>query len=494
MSSSKNGDNWLLEGGRESLVDELKTCREAFVQACWAYQDWSDGKLYTTESKPIEVLAPGWLNKGPGPDFTEARVVVNGEERWGDVEIHTDEQDWWRHNHHTDPKYNRVILHVVLWRGLNPARLPTSGETIPVFHALPHLSVNSVEMLANPEEMLDRYENLPGKCGLRSLLVPQRKLHGLVAQAAEERARKKAKDMIPLLQNAEEEQALFQVFCKYLGYRPNSELFLALSRRYPMKILQGLLELPLPQARTAVLSRWFGSCGLLEIPPPATVPDELKLAFDEMRNYWRELGEPPIGISVKRSGSRPWNSPERRMVGLFYHLWAFARDGWFKGWLDFLRRLDVDRNSPEFKVTVLNLQKEAFSVPEKEPWLHWVNFNHPPRRQGAQLIGKERVVMLMANAVLPFFLAWARNRKDKELEKVLYRLYLVLPPEGKNKHTRFMEKRLTPFHPIKQSLRSQQGLIQIHKDFCLSFDAGCSQCKLPDMITPSIPHRKHSRS
>ncbi|HUJ74168.1 MAG TPA: hypothetical protein VL359_04885, partial [bacterium] len=76
------------------------------------------------------------------------------------------------------------------------------------------------------------------------------------------------------------------------------------------------------------------------------------------------------------------------------------------------------------------------------------------------------------------------QRKDVELEKVLYRLFIVLPGEGPNEKTRFMERRLMPLAPLPRTLRTQQGLIQIRQDFCTKFFEGCSGCRLPDLIAP----------
>ncbi|HEX7926307.1 MAG TPA: hypothetical protein VF678_01875, partial [bacterium] len=73
-------------------------------------------------------------------------------------------------------------------------------------------------------------------------------------------------------------------------------------------------------------------------------------------------------------------------------------------------------------------------------------------------------------------------RKDKELEKVLYRLFLVLPAEAPSHKTRFMEQRLLLLTPPVPTLRSHQGLLQIHQDFCAHFDTGCADCRFPDLI------------
>ena len=58
------------------------------------------------------------------------------------------------------------------------------------------------------------------------------------------------------------------------------------------------------------------------------------------------------------------------------------------------------------------------------------------------LLGEQRQVLLWVNGLLPFFLAYARQHQEPELESLLYRLLLVLPPEPENRHTRFLRQRL----------------------------------------------------
>lgn len=69
--------------------------------------------LLTECGKPVSVLSPGRLNPTDGPDFSEARLLIDGLRWFGSVEIHTRSRHWKQHAHHTDPGYNRVILHVV---------------------------------------------------------------------------------------------------------------------------------------------------------------------------------------------------------------------------------------------------------------------------------------------------------------------------------------------------------------------------------------------
>src|SRR5690606_10324207 len=77
--------------------------------------------LTTTEGAPVVVFDPGRPNTDAGPDFVGARLRI-GETDWrGSVEVHTTSSGWFAHRHHTDPRYNSVVLHVTLhadvWTG-----------------------------------------------------------------------------------------------------------------------------------------------------------------------------------------------------------------------------------------------------------------------------------------------------------------------------------------------------------------------------------------
>lgn len=467
---------------QQTLVRDVAAQREPFLHAWWAHQLWRGPHLRTADGTVLEVLAPGWLNRGAGPDFTEARLLIGGREHWGDVEVHLDEDDWWRHGHHDDPAYTRVVLHLVLRRGSRPALQPVSGEPLPTLEAAPLLSRALLEVMDEPELMLQRYERLPGRCGLRAARLGPEAAQQVIAHAAETRARAKAARILRDAGDKPDEQVLFQQVFSYLGYRAHTRLFGALARRFPVADLAPLLAMPREQARREVLARWFGAAGLLEAEAPRTDDPAAQEEYSQLRTRWRELAHAPLGLPLPRSAGRPWNSPERRLVGLFHHLHALGSDGWLRGWLRILRRLDDLRDAPEFRRAAVRLLEEAFATPPDEPWRRRISFAHGPMPRSARPIGLERIIVLMANAVLPLFLGLARRDGDAELEKILYRLYIVLPPEGANHRTRFMERRLAPLQSLQRTLRTHQGLLQIHQDFCVSFHEGCARCRLPDLI------------
>ncbi len=79
-------------------------------------------------------LVFGGRSGGPaGPDVRDAVLLfAQGERRIGDIEFHVRASDWVAHKHNIDPRYNNVMLHVVLLcDDLHPT-MRQDGYSVPV--------------------------------------------------------------------------------------------------------------------------------------------------------------------------------------------------------------------------------------------------------------------------------------------------------------------------------------------------------------------------
>ncbi len=77
----------------------------------------------------IEVMNTGEPNPDSGPDFFNAMVRLDGTLLAGNVEMHINSSDWYRHGHHTNRAYDNVILQLVLNQDAVARR--TNGEIVP---------------------------------------------------------------------------------------------------------------------------------------------------------------------------------------------------------------------------------------------------------------------------------------------------------------------------------------------------------------------------
>ena len=89
--------------------------REAELAARWAAGAWRGATLRTLSGATYRLIFEGRRNGGPGPDFRDAALEADdGTRVLGDVELHLRARDWLAHGHHTDRRYNDVILHIAL--------------------------------------------------------------------------------------------------------------------------------------------------------------------------------------------------------------------------------------------------------------------------------------------------------------------------------------------------------------------------------------------
>src|SRR4051812_29991957 len=86
---------------------------ESFLHFVWRFQYFDKKNLKTTINQPLEIIKQGSYNTDAGPDFSFSKILVNGVEWAGNIEIHVKSSDWFLHNHQKDASYNNVVLHVV---------------------------------------------------------------------------------------------------------------------------------------------------------------------------------------------------------------------------------------------------------------------------------------------------------------------------------------------------------------------------------------------
>ena len=86
---------------------------EDLIHYVWKHKIFPLEGLHTTDGLQVEVINPGLHNFDAGPDFFNAKVKINGQLWVGNVEIHDNASDWYRHGHDHDTAYDSIILHVV---------------------------------------------------------------------------------------------------------------------------------------------------------------------------------------------------------------------------------------------------------------------------------------------------------------------------------------------------------------------------------------------
>ena len=119
---------------------------ERVVQQIWHEQKLLTDRFFMSSGVQLDVLFPGTWNHCEGPDFRNARLLFAGKPMNGDVEIHFHARDWMHHGHDSDPEFNRVVLHVVLFPDLSMIRTE-QGHEPDTLVLLPHLEMDMEQYL-----------------------------------------------------------------------------------------------------------------------------------------------------------------------------------------------------------------------------------------------------------------------------------------------------------------------------------------------------------
>jgi hypothetical protein len=101
------------------------------AQRWWALAPGS--KLPLSSGEVYQLVFAGRRGGAQGPDALDAVLRAPGGARLaGDVEFHVRASDWTAHGHESDPRYNNVILHVVLLCDDPAPTRRQDGRTVPL--------------------------------------------------------------------------------------------------------------------------------------------------------------------------------------------------------------------------------------------------------------------------------------------------------------------------------------------------------------------------
>ena len=189
------------------MLGSLYTERD--LQRLWELQHFRRDRLITEDARRVVVEFPGFRSGEGGPDFRGARIVLGGERRSGDVELHLVPSGWRAHGHGRDGAYAGVILHVVLRRDRFPA--PSGGAPVLVLEPYLHPA-------APP---------------------PGVEAGGDLGAAGEEWFAERRARMRRALERGTADGALYREILVALGYKHNKAAMAEVARRCPLEALRG---------------------------------------------------------------------------------------------------------------------------------------------------------------------------------------------------------------------------------------------------------------
>jgi hypothetical protein len=450
---------------REDGKDEVP---EILLQWVWHAQRLNRKGLRTLEGHRVKVVSPGWWNRHAGPDFKGAQLTFNGTLHTGDVEVHVVASGWRNHGHHLDAGYNDVVLHVILDAPAKPPEaLTADGRQLATLALRPYLDA-PLEALADclPEET--RPAEMVRKTGACSALIPEQgvePLKNFLELAGDWRMLRKANDYGARMARTTPDQALYEELMAACGFSRFKEAFRTLAQSLPYdRAMQLAQQDPLLlEAALLHLAGLLPKRDDFEDPPPHLLRLQ-KLRVDHVPGLRR------LPIPWVRRGIRPVNYPERRIAGMARLVVRTAQRGLVESlndvWREGLGNVETRRRF------------EALFPRAMGFWASHCTWTGKRLRDPIAPIGSGRVRSIVGNVFVPVALSLARGRRDRAWEEQVYAFYAALPKEADNHVVKTMLPRvLAEEKGFRLNFRLQQGLLQMHQDWCEP-NPSCRNCSL----------------
>jgi hypothetical protein len=378
-----------------------------------------------------------------GPDFTDAVVERDdGTVFRGDIEIHGRESDWRAHGHHTDPRYNRVVLHVVAAESEGRPAIRATGAAIPLLALNWKVALPRLNSSRQHDGSVDDESGIPGLGASGSepssastqhpkpLTAPMGRLGPLdLAIAGLERFHAQAAGIALDIESFGADQAFWLGALGALGYPRNKRAFRTLAKRVPWSVVAALEE---PREIESLLLR-AGGFGEKASGPGVTTAGMPVMA-----------GSPPNWV---RTWGRPANSPVARIkaISALVPQWA-SQGGIADTCLQWVGRVDGPKD-------LAKMFRPAGLVADS----------------GVTVLGAARTAEIVVNVLLPAVFAMATRPGDRvkhaSLKNRALELYDAHPKLAENSLTKEAKVALGVDYevPAIKSARDQQGLVALYR-------------------------------
>lgn len=405
---------------------------EDFLQHIWRYQLFDASELSLESGERLRILNPGQINRTSGPDFQNARILIDKTEWFGSIEIHKKYMDWYRHGHHTDQRYNNVILHVV-----HQDRIDASD---PLVRRIPHLNLKG----SIPLKYQSNYQKFSAKKRKYPCFEHLEDIHDLsrkmwLNRMSIERLEVQVKRIQALLAffKGDWDQTALVFAGRYFGMRQNNSNFEALLMKIPYRILAKKSD-----RKRTVESILYGLGGLL---PKESEDLYVANLIEEFKYQSRLYGFVPlIGLDWKYMRVRPANFPDIRISQLAHFI----------------------QKCPSIMTSILNFKSikeigEKLNIFASQYWNQHSRFHVETKMDKQKKAGAFFIQNLIINGIIPLLFSYGKIKNDRvQTEKALNLLDMLLP-EKNHIVTLWQRQGLKTC-----SAAETQGLIHATKNYC----------------------------
>lgn len=417
--------------------------KESVLHYIWQQRLFISNDMKTTEGERIEVIDVGKMNTDAGPDFFNAKIKI-GDTLWaGNIEIHSQSSDWFKHNHQTDKAYDSVILHIV--KQANAEVYRADGERIPQLEL-----AYSKQIETDYIQLISEQKWIP--CADKIKFVPEIFIQSWKNTLLIERMEQKTDAIVAILDanNQHWEEAFYITLARNFGFGTNSQAFEQLAKVTPLSALSkhknDLFQLE------AIL---FGQSGLLEYSLTDEYLTNLKKEYDFMAAKF-EL-KPLIASQWKLLRLRPDNFPHVRIA-------QFAA----------LIHTSSKLFSKIIEKPELNYLNTIFNTKPSEYWQTHYTFANESTKKSKNL-GQLSKNILYINTVIPFLFCYGNQKNNQEIKDKALELLEQIPEERNSIISGWKNLGL-----IVNTAYDSQALLHLKKNYC--DDKKCLRCRIGHKI------------
>lgn len=408
--------------------------KEDFLHYLWRYQKFDKNELKTIDGARVQTIKTGFAHSDAGPDFQQAKILIDEMEWNGAVEIHIKSSDWNRHNHQQDPNYENVVLHVV-WKN-DKAILHPDGSKIPTIELKDKVDFDLIEKYQNLQSSQDEIPcagHWPAVSDLHKSEMQEKALVERLYQKSE-----KAKMNFDLgAQNWE--QASYFMLLSAMGFKVNQHPFEHLAEILPYQILKKYSS-----SIFQVEALLFGAAGFLEYDFEDEYPNQLKKEWQFLNHKHQAI----LGSEMNRTEwrflrLRPANFPTIRLAELAQIVNSFP---------SLFDTFVIDLN-------LKNIQKQL-KVKVSDYWMSHYQFDKKSKFRKKQL-GANSIKNIVINCIPPLLALYANSvGEEKYMDKAIALL------SDLNAENNYITKKFSSLGEEIRSAFDSQAMIQLHNEYC----------------------------
>ncbi|MFN3385858.1 MAG: DUF2851 family protein [Candidatus Thermochlorobacter sp.] len=441
---------------------------EKYVRHIWKNLYLQLDSLRLSDGRSLQILSTGKLNSNEGADFLDAKILIDGIEYTGAVEIHSRASDWLKHQHHLNARYDHVILHVVFEDDLH---LPNAHPLLELRRFLNDAIHNVLAKCIQDESAFHRQHTIA--CFPTALEIDDSLKIEWLQTLSEQRFKKKVERFAQALTAhtlASYDELIYKGLMRALGYSENTTAFEALSRLVSFSELDYLKTLNFAERRRTLEAIYFSLSSLL--PQQSDDAETVAYIQDLSQRFAATpfATRPPLDrLAWIFFRLRPQNFPTLRVAGLAEILSKNLEHGFLH------QALQVLSSSVSTSRSIAQLE-ELFIADASDYWQHRYRFGARTLKPIKTLVGKTRATELVINTLLPVLALYAEHEGNLHLLSRVRSLYAEYPKALTSEVAKqTLQETLGEVYRIK-SAAIEQGLLELKTAYCDALR--CLDCRI----------------